>query len=90
MRLIALKVNLLIECKCLNLIGDVPAPGTYELNHFSIGKSVIKEEDEPELSPKRVGFNSGTQRFIGEKPKNEGLIEHNNLYIIYKSRRFRR
>ena len=54
---------------------------TYELNHFSIGNSVIKEEDELELSPKRVGFNS-IKRFIGQKPNNEGFIEINNLYNL--------
>ena len=44
---------------------------------------MIKEEDEPELSPKKVAFNSGTQRFIEQKHDFEGFFIIITLMIFF-------
>jgi len=40
-----------------------PGPGTYDVKYFDLTTKVIKEEEDPELSPKKYPFNSTAPRF---------------------------
>lgn len=40
-----------------------PPPGAYDLKYYDLATKVIKEEEDPELSPKKAPFNSTDPRF---------------------------
>lgn len=47
----------------------MPAPNSYNMENYSLARTIIKEEDEdPELSPKKAPFNTTQARFK-EAPK---------------------
>lgn len=60
---------------------EVPAVGTYEIDHHTISKKITKEEEDPDLAVKRPGFLSGGERFMREQatkkePENQYLNPH--------------
>lgn len=50
-----------------NSLEDIPPPGAYNNKYYDIATKVIKEEEDPDLSPKKVPFNSTEARFKAPK-----------------------
>jgi len=42
---------------------EAPPPGAYEMKYYDLATKVIKEEEDPDLSPKKAPFNSTEARF---------------------------
>lgn len=64
----------------LNCLDDIPAPGTYDVKYYDIATKVKKDDDDPELSPKKAAFNTSEARFT-EIKKPEISIYFSSQFI---------
>jgi hypothetical protein len=50
-----------------------PAPGTYDVKYYDLATKIIKEEEDPELSPKKAPFSTTAPRFKEQKQPEIGI-----------------
>lgn len=66
-------------------LDEVPAVGSYDIDHHTISKKMTKEEEDPDLAVKRAAFNTNAKRWKEDLAKKEAENPYINPHQAHEN-----